>query len=171
MLIFTDGSAQGNPGPTGEVYLAISLRGTRFEGELEAIYMGTEYARNNLSSSNNNLHIYTNSQVAIKAIIRQSRENCHKNTIIKISENLISICQMVDEIKLIYGPAHKGIPDNETADSLVNVASKKAKHLPERPEISRAKISKAQINFSHYKNGKGDEKIQNTTNKNKLCNK
>ena len=32
-----------------------------FEGELEAIYMGTQYAKNHLSSSNNNLHIYTDS--------------------------------------------------------------------------------------------------------------
>ena len=48
----------------------------------EAIYMGIEYARENLSSRNN-LHIYTDSQVAIKAIIGQSRENYHKITIRK----------------------------------------------------------------------------------------
>ena len=39
------------------------------------------------------------------------------------------ICQRVSEIRLIHCPAHKGIPDNETADSQAKVASKKAKHL------------------------------------------
>ena len=53
--------------------------------------MGTEYARDNLNSSNNNLHINTESQAAIKVIIGQSRENYHKNTIKKIRENLMSI--------------------------------------------------------------------------------
>ena len=39
------------------------------------------------------------------------------------------MCQMIDTIKLVYCPVHKGILDNETADSLTKVASKKAKYL------------------------------------------
>ena len=73
----------------------------------------------------------------------------------------MSICQMVDEIKLVYCPAHKGIPGNETADSLVKVTSKKAKHLPQRPEISLPEISQANK----------DGKTQNITNTNKWCHK
>ena len=42
---------------------------------------------------------------------------------------------MVDEIKLDYCPAHKSIPGNETVDCLAKVALKKAKHLPQRPDI------------------------------------
>ena len=64
MLIFTDGFAQGNPDPTVSAAVikkqslktapmkkvkAISPRGTNSEGELEAIYMGTEYAKDDLS--------------------------------------------------------------------------------------------------------------------------
>ena len=55
----------------------------------------------------------------------------------------MSICQVVDDIKLIYCPACKGVPENKTTDSIAKVQSKKAKHLPQRPEISLAKISKA----------------------------
>ena len=95
MLIFTDGSAQGNPGPTGSATVikkqglksvpikrvkAISSGGTSSEGELDTIYVGTEYARENLSSSNSNLYIYIDSQAAIKATIGQSRTSYHKNT-------------------------------------------------------------------------------------------
>ena len=39
----------------------------------------------------------------------------------------MNICQIVDEIKLVYCPAHKSIQDNYTADSLTKVASKKTK--------------------------------------------
>ena len=105
--------------------------------------MRSEYARENRSSSNNNLYIYTDSKAAIKAIIGQSRESYQKNTIRKIRENLMSICQVVDETKSVHRPAHEGIRDNETADSLAKVASKTAKHLPKRPEILLAEISKA----------------------------
>ena len=49
---------------------------------------------------------------------------------------------MVAEIKLVYCMAHKDTPDNKTADNLAKIAPKKAKHLPQRPEISLAKIRK-----------------------------
>ena len=127
MLIFTDETAQDNPGLTRskqglknvpiKKVKTISSRGASFEGELEAIYMGTEYAKDNPSSSNNNCHIYTDSQAAIKAIIGQSRESYH-NTI-NIRENLMNICQTVDETKLVYCPAHKGMAENETSASKV----------------------------------------------------
>ena len=74
--------------------------------------MGTKYARDNLSFTNNNLYIYTDSQAAIKAIIGESKENYHKETIRKIRENSMSIWQKVDETKLACCPAHKVIPDN-----------------------------------------------------------
>ena len=87
MLIFTDGFAQINPGPTGSPTVikkqglesapikkvkAISSRDTSFEGELEAIYMGTEYAKDTQHLITIFTSRYTDSQAAIKAIIGQS---------------------------------------------------------------------------------------------------
>ena len=127
MLIFTDGSAQDNLGLTRSKQGLKSVpikkvktisRGASFEGELEAIFMGTEYIKDNPGSSSNNCHIYTDSQAAIKAIIGQSRESYH-NTIRNIRENLMNICQTVDETKLVYCPAHKGMAENETSASKV----------------------------------------------------
>ena len=125
--------------------------------------MGTQYAKDNLSSSNNNLHIDTDSQTAIKAIIGQNRESYHKNTKRNVWENLMRMCQMIHTIKLVYCPVHKGILDNETADSLTKVASKKAKYL------LNLTCQNKRTNIWHYKNGKGEEKIRNTTNINKCC--
>ena len=83
--------------------------------------MRIEYAKDNLSSSNSNFHIFTDPQAAIKAIIGQSRESYHNKTIRNIRENLMSICQMVDDIKLVYCPARKGIPENKAPDSTAKV--------------------------------------------------
>ena len=56
--------------------------------------------------------MYTDSYSAIKAIIAQSRESYHNETITKIRENLTQISSLVEHIKLIYCPAHKSIKEN-----------------------------------------------------------
>ena len=69
--------------------------------------METEYAKENLTSSNSNLHIYTDSLAVIKVIKGQSRESYHNNTIRNTIENLMSIYQMVDKIKSVYCAEHR----------------------------------------------------------------
>ena len=103
MLIFTDGFAQINPGPTGSAAVvkkqglksapikkvkAISSRDTSFEGELEAIYMGTEYAKDTPSSApNNNLHIWVHRLTSSnKSYYRAKLRKLHHK------ENLMNIC-------------------------------------------------------------------------------
>ena len=97
MIIFTDGSAQGNPGPrvsglviknpgqrNSPVKLAkaITSCGTSYEGEIEAIKLGTDYVFQNIGQANS-LFIYTDSQSAIKATMAQSRESYRNETITK----------------------------------------------------------------------------------------
>ena len=150
MMIFTDSSAQGNPSSTGsgvviknpghhnspvKVAKAITSCGTSYEGEIEAIKLGTDNAFQNIGQANS-LFIYTNSQSAIKAIMAQSRESYHNETKTKIRGSLIQTSSLVEHIKLIYSPTHKGIKENEIADNLAKTASKKACHLPPRAEIS-----------------------------------
>ena len=77
---------------------------------------------------------------AIKATMVQSRESYHNETITKIRDNLTQISSLVEHIKLIYCPAHKGIKENEIADNLAKTASKKAFHLPPRADISISKV-------------------------------
>ena len=120
-MIFPDGSAQGNPGPTGygvvikspghhnspvKLAKAITFCDTSYEGEIEAIKLGTGYAFHNIGQANS-LFIYTDSQSAIKAIMAQSREPYHNETKAKIRDTLIQISSLVECIKLIYCPAHK----------------------------------------------------------------
>ena len=110
MMIFTDGSALGNPGLTGsgvvikkngpesteiKIAHAVTKMGTSYPGELHAIRKGTTYARENINASTENLHIFADSQAAIQAIIEQNHKNHHDITITEIRQNLINISQSI----------------------------------------------------------------------------
>ena len=44
--------------------------------------------------------------------------------------------EKVDDVKIIYCPAHIGIEENELADSLAKIGAKNAKHLQPDPKIT-----------------------------------
>ena len=120
VIIFTDGSAQSNSGPTGsgviikkqgrnstpiKIAKAVKYMGSSYEGELEAIKIATEYARDNISPSNDSLHIFSDCQSAISAVTSQNRENYHNSTIRAIRENLIDISPKVQNIRISMLPS------------------------------------------------------------------
>ena len=89
MIVFTDESAQSNPGPTGsgaiikkqgqnstliKIATAVKYMGSSYEGELEAIKIAAEYARGNISPSNDSLHIFPDCQSAISAVTSEQRK-------------------------------------------------------------------------------------------------
>ena len=103
MMIFTDGSALGNPGPTGsgvvikkngpesteiKIAHAVTKMDTSYQGELQAIRM-------------ENLYIFVDSQAAIQAIIEQNHKNYHNITITEIRQNLINISHSIKSIKFV----------------------------------------------------------------------
>ena len=68
MVIFTNNSAQGNPEPVGSRYVikkqglqssqlkltkAVTLHGSRYERELEAIKLGTDFTVKNIGNTRN----------------------------------------------------------------------------------------------------------------------
>ena len=99
MMIFTYGSALGNPGPTGKgvvikkngqesteikIAHAVTKTGTSYQGEPQAIRIGTTYAKENIIISTENLHIFVDSQAAMQAIIEQNHKNYRNITITEI---------------------------------------------------------------------------------------
>ena len=50
------------------------------------------------------------------AIIPQNGENYQNSTIREIRENLIEISPKVQNVRIVYCPAHQGIKENELAD-------------------------------------------------------
>ena len=99
--------------------------GSSYEEELEAIKLATEYARDNLSSSNDSFHIFSDCQSAILAVTSQNRENNHNSTVRAIHEKLMDISPKAQNIISVYCLAHQSIDENELGDSLAKTASKK----------------------------------------------
>ena len=158
IIIFTDGSALSNPGPVGAGVViknkgpkntpvkfakALKQMGTSYEGEIEAIKLAVEYANENITSAHDNLHIFSDSQAAILSITCQDSEKYHNSIIRQIRENIMDISEKVDNIKIIYCPAHIGIEGNELADGLAKTGARKAKHLQPDPKITLPQLKQS----------------------------
>ena len=86
--------------------------GTSYEGEIETIKLAVEYANENIISAHDNLHIYSDSQAAILSITSQDNEKYHNSMIWQIRENIMNISEKIDNIEIIYCPAHIGTEGN-----------------------------------------------------------
>ena len=75
--------------------------GSSYERELKAIKIATEYARDNLSLSNDSLHIFSDYQSAILTIMSQNGEMYHSSTLRVIRENLMGISPKVQKLRII----------------------------------------------------------------------
>ena len=163
MIIFTDGSALSNPGPVGagvviknkapkstpvKLAKAVKQMDTSYEGEIEAIKLAVEYANENITSAHDNLHIFSDSQAAILSITSQDSEKYHNRMIRQIRENIMDMSEKVDDIKIIYCPAHIGIEGNELADGLAKTGAKKAKHLQPDPKITLPQLKQSNKGLS-----------------------
>ena len=102
MMIFTDGSALGNPGPTGSgvVIKKNGPESTEIKIAHAGTKMGTIY-QGDINISTENLHIFVDSQAAIQAIIEQNHKNYHYTTITELRQNLINISHSIKSIKFV----------------------------------------------------------------------
>ena len=64
--------------------------GSSYEEDVEAIKVATEFARDNISFSNDSLHIFSECQSSILAV-PSHKEDYHNSTIRVIRENLMDI--------------------------------------------------------------------------------
>ena len=171
----------GNPGPTGsgvdiknndlesteiKIAHAVTKMGISYQGELEAIRIGTTYAKKNINISTENLHIFVDSQAAIQAIIEQNHKNYHDIAITETRQNLINISHSIKSIKFVYCPAHKGIVENETAVKLAKVAAKTAQTLEPTYIVSSSEVKTENKKMTHSKwqrrwNNTKDNKYKN----------
>ena len=91
--------------------------------------MVRQYALTHLTKEHESFNIYSDCQVAICAITSNTRENYHNNAISLIRENLIEISLRISSIKMVYFPGHKGVCENQIADSLAKTGAKNVRHL------------------------------------------
>ena len=139
--LWTDGSANPNPGPSGAgVFLvfpdgsseeaASALgEGTNNLGELWAIGSGLERAVNRLSpgASAGPIHVFTDSSYAL-GILSKGWACSNYGFIATAIRNLIRSNNL--SIHFHHVAAHAGIPGNERADDLANRGSARSRGIP-----------------------------------------
>ena len=86
------------------------------------------------------LHIFSDCHSAILATTFQNRENYHNSTVRPIQENLMDILPRVQNVRLVYCPAHQCIEENEIADSFAKTPLKKARHLQPNTQLSLSEM-------------------------------
>ena len=133
VVIFTDGSALGNPGPTGAgavVYLngyqsssiqlkkSVSLLSNNYTGELVGIQIALEFMiglKEQLKDIR--IHVFTDCQPAIKAAFNGGIPSGKVDIILQIKECVNCFSDSGNDIIVHWVPGHRDIEGNELADS------------------------------------------------------
>ncbi|XP_045162028.2 uncharacterized protein LOC123526843 [Mercenaria mercenaria] len=138
ILAFTDGSAIGNPGPTGAgaaVYLngydsipvllkrSVSKRGNNFSGEIVGIEIALEFLTEVTSPTAKKIHIFTDCQAAITSVFCKEVPTKMIENIITIKKYLANLQDRKYEIEIHWIPGHKELTGNELADSQAKAAA------------------------------------------------
>ena len=131
VVIFTDGSAFGNPGPTGAggvVYLdgyeaapvllkkGVSPWGNNFTGELVGIQISLEFIAEVSQVEDRDIHIFTDCQGAIISAFHNQIPKNKIGIITSIKESIQQISEKGNRIHVHWVPGHKEIAGNELAD-------------------------------------------------------
>lgn len=145
VIIFTDGSSLGNPGPTGagavirydsdsppvELIRPIDIHSNNFHGELSAIELALSHLKDNVNATTSKVNLFCDCKAAIQVILSSTPPNNHYPTVQAIRNHIHSIGQSLPNltINLIWTPGHANIQLNDRADKLAKQAAQRAMHM------------------------------------------
>ena len=139
VVVFTDGSALGNPGPTGAggvVYLdgyeaspvllkkGVSPYSNNFTGELVGIEISLEFIAGVNNIENRDIHIFTDCQGAIVSAFGNQIPANKIEIITSIKQHINQISEKGNKIHVHWVPGHKDILGNELADQQAKAGAK-----------------------------------------------
>ena len=142
IIIYTDGSSYGNPGPSGAgAYISVPKKGESYlyqalgvgsnnKGELWAIGMAMCYLSQE-DVPTLPIYIVTDSQLAIDLISAGSRPKA--SAIRDTADHVIDLIRNYpNRVRLIHSPGHADVRGNIIADALANTGSgrSRSKDLP-----------------------------------------
>ncbi len=142
-VIFVDGSALGNPGPTGAAAVcfpqgiksepvtvkeAVGKLSTSYHGEVYAIWLATEFLKCYTSGNNNptDAHILADCQSAIISCNSRDTHKSHQECIDKIHKNVQELKSQYITTKLHWVAGHVELSGNELADQAAKQAALEA---------------------------------------------
>ena len=127
VLLFTDGSALGNPGPTGDGAVAyidgynsspillkkgVSPISNNYTGELDGIQIGLEFLSELDSLQDRHIHILTDCQPAIKTAFGNQLPKNKIDIVFDIKSSLGKIHERKNKVDVHLVPGHKEIKGN-----------------------------------------------------------
>ena len=131
VVVFTDGSAFGNPGPTGAggvVYLdgyeaapvllkkGVSPYSNNLRGELVGIQISLEFIADVSEVENRNIHVFTDCQGAIVLAFQNQIPTNKIEIVTSIKQHITQIGEKGNKKHVHLVPGHKDILGNELAD-------------------------------------------------------
>jgi len=146
VVVFTDGSALGNPGPCGagaaiflygmdtdpiKLHKAISTNSTSYHGELAAIKLALEYlvSTNSMKTSTNGVNILTDCQSALSAVCSSTSVTNHNKLVTDILD-LVDFIKAKDiHVSLTWVAGHAGLHGNEIADACAKLGAQEAAEM------------------------------------------
>ncbi|XP_045179807.2 uncharacterized protein LOC123539306 [Mercenaria mercenaria] len=139
ILVFTDGSSFGNPGPTGggaAVYLegyssqpillnkGVSKSGNNFSGEVVGIEIAMDFLVEATHIMDKKIHLFTDCQSAIISVFCKETPAYKVETILKIKGKIGLLEDRRNTVTVHWIPGHKGLKGNELADQQAKLAAK-----------------------------------------------
>ena len=139
IVAFTDGSALGNPGPTGAgaaIYMnglnshaerlkkGICKNGNNYLGEIIGLEITLKYLAEEAEVSNRSIHIFTDCQSAIESVFGNGMPSYKVDTVLNIRRISSYLKDRGNSVVVHWIPGHKGFVGNELADSLAKEAAK-----------------------------------------------
>ncbi|XP_053379939.1 uncharacterized protein LOC123561196 [Mercenaria mercenaria] len=138
VLAFTDGSALGNPGPTGAgaaVYLegyssipillnrGVSKNSNNYSGEIVGIEIALEFLADINTITGRKIHIFTDCQAAIMSAFCKEIPTNKIEAISNIKKYLAAIEERQNHTEVHWIPGHKNLTGNELADKQAKLAA------------------------------------------------
>ena len=150
LIVFTDGSCLGNPGPCGSgscifvpnetepvmLKRPVTNRGSILLGELIAILMALEFAQSEHKKRQiHGITIFSDSQSAVGILTLGWAATSHKKAVEDIKLLISDLERSGLEISIQWTPGHADIRGNCIADDLAKEAAEEAKSFPEESQI------------------------------------
>ena len=142
IVAFTDGSALGNPGPTGSgavVYhtglsseptplaSAVSKQSNNVHGEIFAIKLACSNIKTTINQHHRSVNFFCDCQTAILVIANLERAENYSELIREIQMTFFDLQLNYNvDINMYWVPGHAGIAQNETADNLAKIGAQQA---------------------------------------------